>query len=70
MQPSCCVSETFVGPGSLTSLAIASQLITQIGISGGQLTAIGTVVALPIALAGLAIRCYLVRADSRRGCRR
>ena len=54
--------ETFAGPGSQTSLAVASQLITQTGINRGQLTAIGTVVALPIALAGLAIRRYLVRA--------
>jgi ABC-type glycerol-3-phosphate transport system permease component len=43
-------------------LAVASQLITQTGVNRGQLTATGTVVELPIALANLAIRRYLVRA--------
>ena len=48
-------------------LAAASRLIMQSGVNRGQLTAIGTVVALPMATVGLAVRRYLVRADSRRG---
>jgi multiple sugar transport system permease protein len=43
-------------------LAAASRLITQTGVNRGQLTAIGTVVALPMATAGLAAKRYLVRA--------
>jgi multiple sugar transport system permease protein len=62
MQPSCCVSETFAGPGSQTLLAAASRLIMQTGVNRGQLTAIRTVVALPVATAGLAAKRYLVRA--------
>ena len=62
MQPSCCVSETFVGPGSQTLLAAPSRLITKTGVNRGQLTAIGTVVALPMATGDLAVRRYLVRA--------
>ena len=37
-------------------------LIAQTGVNWGQLTAIGTVVALPMATAGLAAKRYLVRA--------
>jgi ABC-type glycerol-3-phosphate transport system permease component len=62
MQPSCRVSETFAGPGSQTLLAAASRLIAQTGVNRVQLTAIETVVALPMATAGLAVRHYLVRA--------
>ena len=62
MQASCCVSETFAGPGSQTLLAAASRLIMQSGVNRDQLTAIGTVVALPMATAGLAAKRYLVRA--------
>jgi hypothetical protein len=47
-----------------TLLAAASRLIMQTGVNRGQLTGIGTVVALPMALAGLAVRRYLVRAPS------
>jgi len=52
---------TFAGPGSQTLPVAASQLITQTGVDWGQLTAIGTVVALPMVIAGLAVRRYLVR---------
>ena len=52
---------TFSGPGSQTLPVAASQLITQTGVNWGQLTAIGTVVALPMVLVGLAVRRYLVR---------
>jgi multiple sugar transport system permease protein len=52
---------TFSGPGSATLPVAASQLITQTGVNWGQLTAIGTVVALPMVIIGLAVRKYLVR---------
>ncbi|MGI8867791.1 MAG: carbohydrate ABC transporter permease [Mycobacteriales bacterium] len=52
---------TFSGPGSATLPVAASQLITQTGVNWGQLTAIGTVVALPMVVVGLAVRRYLVR---------
>jgi multiple sugar transport system permease protein len=52
---------TFAGPGSQTLPVAASQLITQTGVNWGQLTAIGTVVALPMVVVGLAVRRYLVR---------
>jgi multiple sugar transport system permease protein len=52
---------TFAGPGSQTLPVAASQLITQTGVNWGQLTAIGTVVALPMVIVGLAVRRYLVR---------
>jgi multiple sugar transport system permease protein len=52
---------TFAGPGSQTLPVAASQLITQTGVDWGQLTAIGTVVALPMVIGGLAVRRYLVR---------
>lgn len=52
---------TFTGPGSQTLPVAASQLITQTGVNWGQLTAIGTVVALPMIVVGLAVRKYLVR---------
>jgi multiple sugar transport system permease protein len=52
---------TFSGPGSATLPVAASQLITQTGVNWGQLTAIGTVVALPMVVIGLAVRKYLVR---------
>jgi len=47
--------------GSQTLPVAASQLITQTGVDWGQLTAIGTVVALPMVVVGLAVRRYLVR---------
>ncbi len=52
---------TFTGPGSQTLPVAASQLITQTGVNWGQLTAIGTVVALPMVVVGLAVRRYLVK---------
>ncbi|CAN5699290.1 hypothetical protein BH18ACT11_BH18ACT11_01040 [soil metagenome] len=52
---------TFAGPGSQTLPVAASQLITQTGVDWGLLTAIGTVVALPMVIVGLAVRRYLVR---------
>jgi multiple sugar transport system permease protein len=53
-----------VGPGSQTLLAAASRLITKTGVNRGQLMAIGTVVALPMATGDLAVRRYLVRAPT------
>ena len=58
----CAFAVRFAGRGSQTLLVAASQLIAQTGVNQGQLTAIGMVVALPMALAGLAVRRYLVRA--------
>jgi len=52
---------TFSGPGSQTLPVAASALITQTGVDWGQLTAIGTVVALPMIVVGLAVRRYLVK---------
>lgn len=52
---------TFTGPGSQTLPVAASQLITQTGVNWGQLTAVGTVVALPMVIVGLAVRRYLVK---------
>ena len=52
---------TFTGPGSQTLPVAASQLISETGVNWGQLTAIGSVVALPMVLVGLAVRRYLVR---------
>lgn len=50
----------FAGPNSQTLPIAASQLVTQTGIDWGQLTAIGTIVVLPMMLAGLAVRRWLV----------
>ncbi|MCO6004156.1 carbohydrate ABC transporter permease [Actinoallomurus purpureus] len=50
----------FSGPNSQTLPIAASQLVTQTGIDWGQLTAIGTIVVLPMMLAGLAVRRWLV----------
>lgn len=52
---------TFTGPGSQTLPVAASQLITQTGVNWGQLTAIGTVVAAPMIVVGLAVLRYLVK---------
>ena len=51
---------TFSGPNSQT-LPIAAQLNTQTGLNWGQLSAIGTIVVLPMMVVGLAVRRYLVR---------
>jgi multiple sugar transport system permease protein len=50
----------FSGPNSQTLPIAASQLVTQTGIDWGQLTAIGTIVVIPMMLAGLAVRRWLV----------
>ncbi len=50
----------FSGPSSQTLPIAASQLVTQTGIDWGQLTAIGTIVVVPMILAGLAVRRWLV----------
>jgi multiple sugar transport system permease protein len=52
---------TFAGPNSQTLPIAAAQLNTQTGLSWGQLTAIGTIVVLPMMVVGLAVRRYLVR---------
>ena len=52
---------TFAGPDSQTLPIAAAQLNTQTGLNWGQLTAIGTVVVLPMMVVGLAVRRYLVR---------
>src|SRR5215204_2334093 len=54
-------ARTFSGPESQTIPIAAAQLITQTGIDWGKLTAIGTVVVLPMILVGLAVRRWLVR---------
>lgn len=50
----------FSGPSSQTLPIAASQLVTQTGVDWGQLTAIGTIVVLPMVLAGVAVRRWLV----------
>ncbi|QFU93918.1 carbohydrate ABC transporter permease [Amycolatopsis sp. YIM 10] len=50
----------FSGPDSQTLPIAADQLVTQTGIDWGQLTAIGTIVVLPMIVAGLAVRRWLV----------
>ncbi|GAA0513277.1 ABC transporter permease [Saccharopolyspora subtropica] len=50
----------FSGPNSQTLPIAANQLVTQAGIDWGQLTAIGTFVVVPMVLAGLAVRRWLV----------
>ncbi|QUH00192.1 carbohydrate ABC transporter permease [Saccharopolyspora erythraea] len=50
----------FSGPNSQTLPIAAGQLVTQSGIDWGQLTAIGTFVVVPMVLAGLAVRRWLV----------
>ena len=54
-------ASSFAGPGSQTLPIAASQLITQTGINWGQLMAIGTIVVLPMVVAGLAVRRWLVK---------
>ncbi|MGK5531031.1 carbohydrate ABC transporter permease [Streptomyces sp. URMC 129] len=48
------------GPDTQTLPIAASQLVTQTGVDWGQLTAIGTVVVVPMVLVGLAVRRWLV----------
>jgi hypothetical protein len=52
---------TFSGPNSQTLPIAAAQLNTQTGLNWGQLSAIGTIVVLPMMVVGLAVRRYLVR---------
>jgi multiple sugar transport system permease protein len=52
---------TFAGPNSQTLPIAAAQLNTQTGLNWGQLSAIGTIVMLPMMVVGLAVRRYLVR---------
>jgi len=51
---------TFAGPDSQTLPIAAAQLNTQTGLNWGQLSAIGTIVVLPMMVVGLAVRRYLV----------
>ena len=53
-------AQTFSGTKSQTIPIAATQLITQTGIDWGQVTAIGTIVVLPMVVAGLAVRRWLV----------
>lgn len=53
-------ARTFSGPGSGTIPVFAAQLVTQTGIDWGALVSIGTVVVLPMIVAGLLVRRYLV----------
>jgi multiple sugar transport system permease protein len=53
--------KTFAGPRSQTLTIAAAQLNTQTGLNWGQLTAVGTVVVLPMRAVGPAVMCYLVR---------
>lgn len=48
------------GPNSQTLPIAATQLVTQTGVDWGQLTAIGTIVVVPMILVGLAVRKWLV----------
>ncbi|OXM61023.1 sugar ABC transporter permease [Amycolatopsis vastitatis] len=48
------------GPDSQTLPIAASQLVTQAGVDWGQLTAIGTIVVVPMIAAGIAVRRWLV----------
>ncbi|MEV6317119.1 carbohydrate ABC transporter permease [Streptomyces sp. NPDC051776] len=48
------------GPHTQTLPLAAGRLVTQTGIDWGQLTAIGTVVVVPMMLVGLAVRRWLV----------
>lgn len=53
-------AQTFSGTSSQTIPIAATGLITQTGIDWGQVTAIGTIVVLPMVVAGLAVRRWLV----------
>jgi multiple sugar transport system permease protein len=50
----------FAGPHSQTLPIAASQLVTSTGIDWGRMTAIGVIVVIPMMLAGLAVRRWLV----------
>jgi multiple sugar transport system permease protein len=53
-------ARTFSGPNSQTIPIAAARLVTQTGVDWGVLTAIGTIVVLPMIIAGLVVRRYLV----------
>ena len=53
-------AQTFSGTSSQTLPIAATQLITQTGIDWGQLTAVGVIVVVPMVVAGLAVRRWLV----------
>jgi multiple sugar transport system permease protein len=53
-------SQTFSGTSSQTLPLAATQLITLSGIDWGQLTAVGVIVVVPMVVAGLAVRRWLV----------
>lgn len=53
-------AQTFSGTSGQTLPIAATQLITQTGIDWGQVSAIGTIVVLPMVVAGLAVRRWLV----------
>ena len=53
-------AQTFAGPDSQTLPTAAALLITQTGIDWGQVTAVGTIVVLPMMIIGLAVRRWLV----------
>ncbi len=50
----------FAGPDTQTLPIAASQLVTSTGIDWGRMTAIGTVVVVPMFVAGLAVKRWLV----------
>ncbi|HET7314790.1 carbohydrate ABC transporter permease [Salinisphaera sp.] len=51
---------TFTGPGTQTIPIAAANVLTQSGIDWGALTAIGTIVVLPMAVFGLLVKRWLV----------
>lgn len=50
----------FAGPETKTLTIAASQLVTSTGIDWGRMTAIGTIVVIPMIMVGLAVRRWLV----------
>jgi len=50
----------FAGPDAQTLPVAASRLVTSTGIDWGRMTAIGTIVVVPMMVAGLAVRRWLV----------
>lgn len=53
-------ASVFAGPDTQTLPVAASQLVTSTGIDWGRMTAIGTVVVVPMFVAGLAVKRWLV----------
>lgn len=54
-------ASTFSGPSSETIPVLAAQVVSQTGIDWGALTAIATVVVLPMIAVGIAVRRWLVQ---------